>query len=344
MGFFDKVFGTKAAAEATPADAKTTEARGTVDPHHADMSAALSMHLRNEVEPAFSVYVRLQEELPLGSLAPFFASAIMAGRGEVADAAEKLRALSGRLSTEEQSFSHVIATELVEVMKDQSPLKLPAVAQLIVSFGDLLKKDGFTREAAVCFEIAAGLASDNAHVLHKLGDTLHDLGMYEYAESVLQEAIKLAPNHWDALYTYAVLLQDLGRVEEAITHYEKAVRLVPTHVKCQNNFGAALLTAGRFDDALEHCNRAAALDPTAPLVKVNLGNIHLMKQEYDRARACFNEAISLDATLAQAYFGLGYVEQLTGGDSGRCREMYTKAIELNPSVLAFHQALGNLEQ
>lgn len=343
MGFLDKVFGTKGAAEGKSAEAKATEAAASMDPQQADLSAALWMHLRNEVDAAFSVYLRLQEELPQDALPPFFVCVVRAGRGEVAEAAEALRALSGRISEAGGNISHAVATELVQAMQDQSPLKLSGVAQLIATFGDSLKKERFLREAAVCLEVAAGLATDNAHVLHKFGDTLHDLGMYEYAETVLKEAVKLAPNHWDALYTYAVLLQDLGRVEEAITYYERAVKLVPSHVNCQNNFGAALMRLGRMDEAQEHCDRAAALDPAAPLVKLNLGNIHLAKEQYERARSFFDEAVALEPGLAQAYFGLGAVERLTTGDLARCRELYAKAIELNPSIPAFHQALEDLE-
>lgn len=332
MGFFDKMFG-----------GKEKEGKSSpVGPGMTDFNAALSMQLRGELDAAFDAYGRIKEKEPVDNLAPFFLAAVVAGRGEVAQAAAALRELSGAISSRGDSISRAISTELVDRVQDEPALRLPAVAETVVSFGDLLKQNGFAREAAVCFEIAAALLPDNAHVLHKLGDTLHDLRIYDYAETVLKEALNCAPNHWGALYTYAVLLQDLGRLPEAVTCYEKAVQLIPNHVNSRNNYGAALLAMNRPDEALEHCLIAAALDPAAPQVQLNLGNIYLVKQEYETAAPYFQKALSLNPNLAMGYFGLGQVEQFTGDRSGRSREFYLKAIELNPAVPQFHHALGNL--
>jgi tetratricopeptide (TPR) repeat protein len=332
MGFFDKMFGGK------EKDAKTAAA----EPRPAGFYDALSMQLRGELDAASEAYGRIKEEYPLDNTAPFFAASITAGRGEVAQAAASLRELSGAISSRGDNISRAISTELVERIKEEPALKLPAVAELITAFGDLLKQEGFLREAAVCFEIAAALAPDNAHVLHKLGDTLHDLRVYDYAETVLQEALRQAPNHWGALYSYAVLLQDLGRLPEAVEQYEKAVQLNPGHVNCQNNYGGALLALNRIDEALEHCLTAATLDPAAPQVQLNLGNIYLVKQEYEAARPHFENAIALNPGFAPGYFGLAQLEQFSGDPSGRSRELYLKAIELNPAAAEFQQALGNL--
>ena len=332
MSLFAKMFGKKVA-----------EDKSSAEPGDVDFVMALSFHLRGEQERALSAYTRLAEKLPGDNLVPFFAAAITAEKGNVLEAVQGLSSLSRRISAAGESISRAIAMELLALLSDQTiPFRIPAVAELVVSFGDLLKKEGSVRESAVCFEIATGLVPDNAHMLHKLGDTLHDLRIYDYAESVLLEAIKCAPNHWGALYTYAVLLQDLGRNEDAIAYYEKAVRLIPTHVNSQNNYGAALLRANRVEEALVHCTLAADLDPKAPLVKINLGYIRLLQKEYEKARTCFTEAISLKNDLAPAYYGLASVEQAAGGDPERLKELYTRAIEINPAFPEAHHALGNL--
>jgi len=329
MSLFSKIFGTAGGAD-----------QAAAAPREYDFVATLSMQLRGELEPALALYQGAAALEPSDCLAPFFAAAIRAGLGDAAAAAESLRALSRQAASEEQSVSRKILLELTSQVGDES-VSLPAVAQLVAAFGDLLKKEGLLQESAVTFEIAAGLAPDNANVLHKLGDTLHDLRSYDYAESVLQGALQCAPNHWGALYSYAVLLQDLGRDEEAIACYQKAVIFHPGHAKCQNNYGAALLRTNRLEEALVHCNLAAGLDPASPFVKINLGNIHLLQQKYESARRFFSEAIALDATLAPAYFGLASVEQGAGGDPGRVRELYLKALEMNPSLAEAHLALGN---
>ena len=331
MSLFTKIFGSKATSDSNAAE-----------PQEAEFVAVLLMHQRGEQEPALKGYQQIAAAFPDDAAAPFFAAAILAGKGEVVEAAQNLRSLSRRLSLVEDTIPRAVIGTLFALGGDQPLFRLPAVAEISANFGDLLKGAGFLQESAVCFEVAAGLIPDNAHVLHKLGDTLHDLRIYDYAEEVLQAAIECAPHHWGALYTYAVLLQDLGRNDEAIAYYERAVRLNPDHVNCQNNYGAALLRTNRLDEALVHCSRAAALDPKSPFVKVNLGNIYRLMHKYDKARTCFDEAISLDANLAIAYFGLGSVEQAQKGSSDRVRELYLKALEINPSIAEAHHALGIL--
>ncbi|QWV94740.1 tetratricopeptide repeat protein [Geomonas oryzisoli] len=332
MGIFGKLFGKDSAQTRAISPATATT-----------LLSALSMHLRGELESALASYARMVAEDPNDSLAPFFAAAVKAQNGEMEEAAQGLRELSSRISETGENISRVIVVELTNLMADDPvTVRRPALNELLVSFGDLLKKEGQTRESAVCFEIAAGFAPDNPHVLHKLGDTLHDLRIYDYAESVLQEALKYAPYHFGAHYTYAVLLQDLGRIDEAISHYETAVKLVPTHAACQNNFGAALLRANRLDEALEHCSTALELEPNAPLVKINLGYIYLLKQDFAAARKSFSGAIELNDRLAPAYFGLASAEKALESDPQTVRELYEKAIEVNPAIPEAHHALANL--
>ena len=336
MSLFSKIFGTKVTADETATGNATDNA--TVDPQQVDFLAALSLHLRGDLDQALNAYLRVAQELPDDILAPFLAATIKAGKGNTAEAVEVLRALSQQAALAEETLSHAVTLALANTVRRG----IPAVADIIVTFGDLIKKEGFLQESAVCFEIGAGLVPEHSNVLHKLGDTLHDLRIYDYAETVLLEAIKHAPNHWGALYTYAVLLQDLNRNDEAITYYKKAVQLNPGHVNSQNNYGAALLRTNQLDEALVHCNLAAELDRTSPWVKINLGNIHLLKQDYPSARGFFSEAISLNGTIASAYYGLASVEQLLKSDPERIKELYLKAIEMNPSMPEAHQALGNL--
>lgn len=331
MGFFTKIFGQKETVATTAAE-----------PESVDFITALSLQLRGEAEAALKAYLQIAADNPDDNLAPFFAASTLAGTGKAAEAAQQLRDLSKRISIGGETISRVIAGELFSLVNEEPMLSVPAVAEIIVTCGDRLKEEGFVQESAVCFEIAVGMLPDHANVLHKLGDTLHDLQVYEYAEAVLRKALEHAPNHWGSLYTYAVLLQDLGRFDEAIAMYERAVSLYPDHAKCQNNYGAALLLTGKPDEALAHCTLAAELDPALTLAKVNLGNIHLQKQEYETARGFFNQALGLDENLAPAYFGLGAVEQCSGGDREKIRALYLKAIELNPDNPQFHQALGKL--
>lgn len=334
MSLFDKMFGGK--------NTTNTADKSPGETRNADLIAAVAMHIRGEMDGALSAYLKIIEDLPEDNLAPFFAAALLAGTGNISEAGERLRSLSRRIAQKEEAISLTVTQDFLALASSEPTLKIPAAAEIIMSFGDRLKENHLLQESAVCFEIAAGLLPDRANVLHKLGDTLHDLRIYDYAESVLLKALEYEPKNWGALYTYAVLLQDLGRFPEAITYYEQAVALNPDHVNSQNNYGAALMMEDRLEDALEHCTLAAGLDPSSPWVKVNLGNIYLLKKEYETARSCFKEAVSLKKDLAHAYFGLGSVEQLLGSDSEQVRELYLKAIELNPTIPDIHHALGNL--
>lgn len=330
MGFFNSMFGKKGTID----NASSSKAHDFID--------ALALHLRDEVDPALAVYLRIAEGSPEDLLAPFFISAIMAGQGQTSNAAANLRSLSQQIAGAGGTISRSIFQGIVVQLSEAPHLSVSAVARIVAVFGERLKGDRFLQESAVCFEIAQALDPTNADLLYKFGDTLHDLRNYVYAESVLQQALKNAPEHWGALYTYGVLLQDLGRFGEAVHCYEQAAALDPDHVKCQNNLGAALLSVGRVDEALIHCSRAAEIDPDFPFARINLGNIHLRKGEYEAARTCYTEALACDATLAPAYFGLGSAEQGLGSGRDRVEELYRKALEFNPDDPAIQQALENL--
>lgn len=331
MGFLNKMFGTK-----TPDDMVAIKAQST------DFSAALSLQLHGDADQAFATYSKIAAEQPDDNLAPFFSAALMAATGNINGAAEGLRTLSRHISQGNEAISFAVSRDLFALLGGEPTLKVPAIAEIIITFGDCLKQASFVQESLVCYEIAASLLPERANVLHKLGDTLHDLRQYDYAEAVLQKALEYSPNHWGALYTSAVLRQDLGRFSEAIGFYEKAVKLNPGHVNCQNNYGAALMMTNRFEEALEHCTQAARLDRASPWPKINLGNIYKKMQDYESARTCFTEAIELNSSLAPAYWGLGAVEQLLGSDSGKIRELYQTAVKLNPMIPDLHYALGNL--
>jgi Tfp pilus assembly protein PilF len=328
MSILTKMFGGKGATEKT-----------APEPRGVDLSGALSMQLHGEQGPALEAYQKLALERPDDYLARFLAATIRAEQGEVAEAAESLRALSRDIAANEDTISRLIMMEVVSVATNAM---MPAIAQIIVSFAEALKEKGLLQEAAVCLEIAVGLAPDNAHILHKFGDLLHDLRMYDYAEEVLKDALKRAPNHWGALYTYAVLLQDLKRDEEALEYYQKAVTFNPDHVNCRNNYGAALLRTNRLEEALAQCSVAEELAPDSPFVKVNLGNIYLLMQQYEAARDRFAEAVSLHAGLPAAYFGLARAEELLQGDPARIRELYQKALRLEPQLAEIHPNLKSL--
>lgn len=329
MGIFGRFFGNKGGSEAP------------VQPRGVGFVDALGRHLRGEVDTALEAYRKLMEEIPDDTLATFFSAAIVAD-SDTAEAAKTLRALSQRIAEAGDAISHTVALELRAQVDEDPLISVPAVANIVISFGDLLKQDGFVRECAVCFEISAELAPGRSDVLYKLGDTLHDLRIYDYAEAVLQEALNYAPNHWGALYTYAVLLQDLGRNEESLSYYEKANELNPDHANCQNNYGAALLRMNRPEDALEHCLKAEQLDGSSALIKVNLGNIRYLMREHEKAREYFTEALALNENLAAAYFGLASVERELKTDPARVKELFKKAIEMNPQIAEAHHALGNM--
>jgi len=332
MGFFDKMFG-----------AKTKDDKPAIDPATGDFATALLQHQRGELDTALTIYQRLIQESPEDSLATFFAAAIKSVKGSTAEAADDLRSISQRAATNGETISAALLHDMGAVLSaGAAGIQVPAVADIIASFGDALKIEGLLQQAAVCFEISVALTPGNGNMLFKLGDTLHDLRIYDYAESVFLRALGSAPHHWGALYSYAVLLQDLGRDEEAIGFYERAVRLNPDHANSRNNFGAALLRHDRLEEALVQCSHAARLNPESPLVKINMGNIYLRKEEYETARTYFADAIALNGNLAQAYYGLATVEQLLNSEPEKIQALLLKAIELNPSIPHSYMAMGNL--
>lgn len=119
-----------------------------------------------------------------------------------------------------------------------------------------------------------------------------------------------------------------------------AVKVTPMSYKAHNNLGKIYTRLGDLQRAVKLFNQSLALSPY-PKTYVNRGNAFYYAGDYDKAAADYNKAIEIDPLLAEAYYGLGTVDNLLG-EYDRALIALKKAVDLKPELVQAYNNLGNV--
>lgn len=173
----------------------------------------------------------------------------------------------------------------------------PEVAFLVgLGNGYLLKGDYGAAETE--FKRAAGLAPDNAAVLHGLALVADKNGRLEEAESKLRQAIQIDSKDGHLFYNLGVVLEREGRLEEALVSYGTAIDKseatngwYATAVLAKGRVASSL---GRYAEAEQVLELAVAL---ASLAAERVEILLLLSTTMER-RGSFKQAlVALDRAL-----------------------------------------------
>lgn len=242
--------------------------------------------------------------------------------------------------------------------------------------GTVLKNLGRLDEALDSYDRAIALEPANAQSWHNRGNALRQMGRSDLALESYEQALKHNDGFAVAWCSRGNLLRDLKRPADALTSFDKAIALDQKYAAAWCNRANALRDLKRPVDALHSCDTALALHPDYAEAHVNRGNAFKDMRRYDKALACYDAALALNPTLFEALNNrantlrrlMRLEEALTVIDAaiaahpnfskvysnrgnvlidlGRLDEAgqsLRHAIELDPSVPAFHWNLALLE-
>lgn len=171
-----------------------------------------------------------------------------------------------------------------------------------------------------------------------------------------------------------------------VTLWRHTLEVTSGNFVAEDNLGGALLEGGRSEDAIAHFHRAMAINPSDPMSRLNiaayeqqhgalqqaiaddqavlgmtsdrglqvtaysnLGSAYRELHEYPRSEESYHDALNLAPATAQAWVGLGLVEQRSG-DLLQAVDDYSRAANYGPTdveYLLLAQALekaGRLDQ
>ncbi|MBF0419982.1 MAG: tetratricopeptide repeat protein [Magnetococcales bacterium] len=195
----------------------------------------------------------------------------------------------------------------------------PAFAEAHRNLGNVLKQQGLFAEACQSYQNFLRFRPDDADVCAALDEALLHLGLlkadqrrHDEAARCFQAILTRNPHHAEALAHQGISLQELNRLEEAVACLQTAITLKPDAHANHNNLGMALQKMGRHEQALSTLKRALELQPDNPGTMSLLGFVHQELGQVALALEWYERAIAIDSTFAEAHFGKGMAQLLTG--------------------------------
>lgn len=157
-----------------------------------------------------------------------------------------------------------------------------------------------------------------------------------------EDAVKGSPNKMRPHFQLAYAYYREGRCADAAPFYAKAAELEPPDVRLLTNWALALECAGKPEEALARLEQALQIEPSAHLHST-IGMIHAKQGRYEQALTALAQAQKIDPQFTMAYVYEGNVRALQG-DAAAARQLYQKALQIDPSNEAARQSLALLGQ
>ncbi|MEW5821260.1 MAG: tetratricopeptide repeat protein [Cyanobacteriota bacterium] len=198
--------------------------------------------------------------------------------------------------------------------------------------GKIYLKEGNEDKAIENLRLA-GMADPNYYGnFLDLGIIYHKKGMLEPALQFLIKARDLNPTFPDTHIEIANIYLDKGEIETAITNLKTAIQHYPNDPKPYNKIGEIYVSQGDLEQALTYLDQALATDPKFALAYTNKGIIYLKQQKpetKDQAKEMFEKAISLNPEESKAYFYLANY-YLMKNNKEQAKLNYMKTLEFDP--------------
>ena len=144
--------------------------------------------------------------------------------------------------------------------------------------------------------------------------------------------------HFQLAYAY----YEAGRCQQASEEFELTSKLQRPDVRLLLDWALALDCAGDPERALARLRQAAELEPNVN-VQATIGMIHGKQGQYEQALSALAEAKKIDPGFAMTYVYEGNVHAAQGGLE-KARELYGRALQLDPRNPVAVQAAANLER
>ncbi len=247
--------------------------------------------------------------------------------------------------------------------------KAPGFAPLYCVLGDIYLSTGYFEDAITEYKMAIWLDSFNIAAYRHLCHAYEEQGDYNQAIEIYNKLISMAPNIPDlysnlaniyyikgefdlAISNYqtaitlnpnrswtSVIAQTMGFVyqenktdpDAAISAYQTAYVLTPEDIDIYVNLGSAFYDKEDYQNALSVYRQALELQPHNPKIHCNLGFLYWGKGDTEEAIKSYELAIKYDTSYDIAYNNLGVIYLDDLGRVSRAVELFSKAIESNPS-------------
>ena len=196
-----------------------------------------------------------------------------------------------------------------------------------------------TKEAIEVLREALTTNPQNEGALYEIAFLYDQLGDYENAIKCYTDFIDENPYSYTAWYNLGNAHSKLEDFDKAVNAYDYALLINADFGPAHFNMANAYLSQEKFHKAIEHFQECIKLDGDDSMALCYLGEAHEQLNELELARHYYKRALELTPMLAEAWLGLGIIEDLEGNTKEGIT-LIQKALKYDPENAGIYHVLA----
>jgi tetratricopeptide (TPR) repeat protein len=238
----------------------------------------------------------------------------------------------------------------------------PKNPDIFLTRGAVFSKLKKFRDAIQCYEKAAEYADDKDDIYTRIAFEYEELKDFDNAIDNLVKALDFNPENQAVIYELAFCFEMAGREEDSVefftgfldTHpysdigwfnlgialsnlqlyekavdaYEFAIAITPDFSSAYFNKANSLANLGRYREAVGYYELTLELEEADPLTLYYIGECYEKLEDFEKAYSSYKAALRLNPDMAEAWMGLGIINDMTGNEKAALKHMI-KAMTLD---------------
>jgi len=190
-------------------------------------------------------------------------------------------------------------------------------------------------------EKAIDKAPEQAVFHSNYGSLLHSMGEYQLAVNAIKKSLKIDKKLFQSHYSLGIIYSDMNQFEKAIASYTTAIELKNDAPEAHNNL-ANLFSNLDNSEAEYHYKKTVELVPNEIYPRLNMANYFIKIGRFNESIKYLNELIDMGLESKEVFNSLG-VSHKGIEDPQTAKEMFGKALELDPNFLLAQKNLDSIE-
>ncbi|MDQ8154391.1 MAG: tetratricopeptide repeat protein, partial [Gemmatimonadota bacterium] len=307
---------------------------------------ATALHAAGRADLALAAYDDVLRAVPAHAEALSNSAALLAQRGDTAEAERRFRAAVA--ANPRYTQAHHNLGLLLRGLGDgdgalaafaQAAALAPQRVALWLDYANCATEFVHHDTALAAYDRALALEPQNATVMADRALALRGLMRRDEGIAACRAALRLDPRNAAAHANLALLLKEVRQWKEAEAAFHAGLAAVPNHPVMLANLSTLHLESGRGDDAMAVAEQLVTAHPNDPEGYNGRGCVHFERGTLDAARAEFERARVLDPANRNAEWNLTYLA-LLDGDLERGLRGFERRRSLNAFVFQAHERAG----
>ncbi|MCH8127218.1 tetratricopeptide repeat protein, partial [candidate division KSB1 bacterium] len=157
---------------------------------------------------------------------------------------------------------------------------------------ELLRRNGFTKEALVVYEETISLFPEDVVAKSGRAEVLKEMNELDKALAAYDETISQFPNDVVAKNGRAEVLKEMNELDEALAAFDETINLFPNDVFAKNGRAEVLKEMNKLDEALAAYDETINQFPNEVVPKNGRAEVLKEMNELDKALVVYEETIS----------------------------------------------------